>query len=269
MAGAGAGHPQPGAVACRGPPPLAGADGDRQRQDVHGLQPGLPAHPARGREAGAVPRRPQQPGAADAARVPGLHRARRRAQVHRTVQRPATGAIEQHRSGEQGLYLHHPAGLLHAPGRGTGPGDGGGIRLRRGGCTALAADGGVQPELPHRGVRLHHHRRVPPLHLRPVAAGAGVLRRLPHRPHGHAIQADHGLLQPEPGHGIRPSAGGGGRRQRPLQRLSHRNEDHGGGVDHRGRHEGGPARPSYPHTPVGGTGRGPDLYRPASSTATW
>ena len=44
-----------------------------------------------------------------------------------------------------------------------------------------------------------------------------------------------GFLQPEPGHGVQPPAGGRRRRQRPLQCLSHRNEDHGGGVHHRGR----------------------------------
>ena len=39
---------------------------------------------------------------------------------------------------------------------------------------------------------------MPPLHLQPLAAGARILRRLSHRPHRHARDADHRLLQPEP-----------------------------------------------------------------------
>jgi type I restriction enzyme R subunit len=61
----------------------------------------------------------------------------------------------------------------------------------------------------------------PPQHLQPVAPGAGVLRRLPHRPDRHAQQADLRLLQPEPGHGIRPPPGRGRRRERQLRRLPH------------------------------------------------
>ena len=143
------------------------------------------------REASAVPGGPQQPGAPDAAASsrasPCPGDGRKFTELY-NVQLLQSNSIDP---GEQGLHLHHPAGLFHAQGRGTGPGAGGGIRLRRGVGPAIAADGGVQPELPHRGVRLHHHRRVPPLHLRPVAAGAGVLRRLPHRPDRHALQADH------------------------------------------------------------------------------
>ena len=80
-------------------------------------------------------------------------------------------------------------------------------------------------------LRRHLHRRVPPLDLRPVAPGAGVLRRLPDRPDRHARQADLRLLQPEPGHGVRPRAGGGRRRQRRLRRLPHPHRDHRGGLD--------------------------------------
>ena len=54
--GAGASYPQPGAVAGRGTPAFAGADGHRQRQNLHGLQPSLPPHPARRGPPGAVPR---------------------------------------------------------------------------------------------------------------------------------------------------------------------------------------------------------------------
>ena len=48
------------------------------------------------------------------------------------------------------------------------------------GCRPSGAPlpGRVQPGHPHRDVRLHLLRRVPPLDLQPLAAGAGVLRRL-------------------------------------------------------------------------------------------
>ena len=51
----------------------AGADGNRKRQDIHGLQPGVPADQARRSAASVVPCGPQQPGAPDPERVPGLH----------------------------------------------------------------------------------------------------------------------------------------------------------------------------------------------------
>ena len=47
---------------------------------------------------------------------------------------------------------------------------------------------------PARVLRRHLHRRVPPLHLLALAAGAGVLRRLPARPDGHAGQAHLGFF---------------------------------------------------------------------------
>ncbi|MCK7499973.1 MAG: DEAD/DEAH box helicase family protein [Comamonadaceae bacterium] len=65
-------------------------------------------------------------------------------------------------------------------------------------------------------------------HLQPVAPGAGVLRRLPDRPDRHAQQADLRLLQPEPGDGVRPPAGGGRRRERQLRRLPHQDRGHRG-----------------------------------------
>ncbi len=89
------------------------------------------------------------------------------------------------------------------------------------------------PSNPHRDLRHHRHRRMPPLHLQPLGAGAGILRRLSHRPHRHAQQADLRLLQPEPGDGIQPRNGRGRRRQRQLRRLPHPHPDH------RGRLQGG------------------------------
>jgi type I restriction enzyme R subunit len=59
--------------------------------------------------------------------------------------------------------------------------------------------------------------------LRSVAAGARILRRLPHRPHRHTEQADHRLLQPEPRDGIQPRARRRRWRECRLRSLSHQN----------------------------------------------
>ena len=89
-----------------------------------------------------------------------------------------------------------------------------------------AAPGRLQPGHPARVLRRDLHRRVPPLDLLAVAAGAGVLRRLPDRPDRHAGQAHLRLLQPEPGHGVQPRGGRGRRRERGLRGLQHPHEDH-------------------------------------------
>ena len=47
-------------------------------------------------------------------------------------------------------------------------------------------------------------RRVPSLHLQPLAAGARILRRQPYRPYRHALQADLRFLPPKPRDGIQP-----------------------------------------------------------------
>ena len=73
-------------------------------------------------------------------------------------------------------------------------------------CRRSRAPVAYNPAIPDRDLRLHRHRRVPPLHLQPVAPGAGVFRRLHHRPDRHAVQADLWLLQPEPGDGIRATS---------------------------------------------------------------
>jgi type I restriction enzyme, R subunit len=126
----------------------------------------------------------------------------------------------------------------------------------------------LQPRDPDRDFRHHRHRRGAPLHLQPVAPGAGVLRRLPHRPHRHAQQADLRLLQPEPGDGVRPPAGGGRRRERQLRRLPH---PHRG---HRGRQQGGSrllaagAGQAHPRPARLAARRRLRVRRPKSSTAS-
>ena len=69
-------HPQPGKVAGRQSPPVAHPDGHRQRQDVHGRQFLLPAHQVRQGQADPVPGGPQQPGQANAQRVPAVRQPR-------------------------------------------------------------------------------------------------------------------------------------------------------------------------------------------------
>ena len=69
---------EPGAVTGQEQRTLADPDGDRQRQDVHGGECLLPAHQVRRGEAGAVPRGPQQPRAADLPGVPAVRQPRER-----------------------------------------------------------------------------------------------------------------------------------------------------------------------------------------------
>ena len=58
LAGAAKGHQEPGGVSGSGAAAGAGADGNRKRQDLHGLQPGIPLDQARRSAASAVPRGP-------------------------------------------------------------------------------------------------------------------------------------------------------------------------------------------------------------------
>jgi type I restriction enzyme R subunit len=118
------------------------------------------------------------------------------------------------------VHLHHPAHVLSMLKGRELPEGRRAFRGRLERCSPARAHR-LQPGHPDRDLRHHRHRRSPPQHLQPVAPGAGVLRRLPDRPHRHAQQADLRLLQPEPGHGIRPRAGRGRRRQRQLRRLPH------------------------------------------------
>ena len=84
-----------------------------------------------------------------------------------------------------------------------------------------AGGGGLQPEGADRVLRRDHRRRVPPVDLRGVAAGAGVLRRLPGGADGHAGHPDVRVLRPEPGDGVPPRAGGGRPGERGLRRVPH------------------------------------------------
>ena len=142
-----------------------------------------------------------QPGQADPQGVPGLRGARLGPEVHRALQRAAPDP-QPGRPGGERVHRHDPARLLDAARRGRAArGPRRGVRLRAG--PRPAGRGRLQPGAADRGVRRDHRRRVPPLDLRGVAPGARVLRRLPHRAHRHAGQADVRVLQQEPGHGVR------------------------------------------------------------------
>jgi type I restriction enzyme, R subunit len=80
---------------------------------------------------------------------PGLHLA------------PSSGCTRSSRAKtlDEGCRREHPAERMHQP-QGT-------------------AAGGLQPQGPAGILRRGHHRRMPPLHLQPVAAGDRIFRQLP------------------------------------------------------------------------------------------
>ena len=180
--------------------------------------------------AGPVPRRPREPRPADAEGVPAVRHARRRPQVHRALQRAAPRA--RTRSTRSRASTITTIQRLYSMLRGE-------AELDRGARRAVGASSSSPPQpvevdynpaIPIETFDVDHRRRVPPLDLRRLAAGARVLRRLPDRPHRHAGEADVRLLQPEPRDGVRPRAGRRRRRQRRLRRLPDPHRDHRAGL---------------------------------------
>ena len=118
----------------------------------------------------------------------------------------------------------------------------------------------VQPQHPHRDLRRHHHRRVPPLDIQPVEAGAGVLRWLPDRPDRNTFQADLRVLPAEPGHGVQTAS-----RRWPTgvnvdfdtYRIRTQITEQGATVD--AGYSRRPARSVDPQGPLGAAGGGPHL----------
>ena len=132
-----------------------------------------------------------------------------------------------------------------------------------------AGGGGLQPEGAGRVLRRDHRRRVPPLDLRGVAAGAGVLRRVPGGADGHAGHPDVRVLRPEPGDGVPPRAGGGRPGERGLRRVPHPHRDHRDGRHGpRGVRDGVP-RPRDPPAALGEGGRPTSTTTRRSWTAAW
>ena len=102
---------------------------------------------------------------------------------------------------------------------------------------------------------------MPPIHLQPVATGAGLLRRVHCRPYRHALQTDARLLQSEPGDGIHPRRGRCRWGERQLRRVPHPHTDHRKGLNGAGRVLCGQAGPADPEGAMGATRRGPELRR--------
>ena len=154
-----------------------------------------------------------------------------------------------------------PAPLLDAQGRARVHGRGrGGVPVRVHGERLMnePLPSRVQPGLSARVLRRDRDRRVPPLDLLALAAGPGVLRRLPDRPHRDPRKADLRVLQQEPGDGVRPRARRRGRRERGLRGLQHPHEDHqeqGSTIEADARDDG---RLSGSPDPRASAGRAPD-----------
>ena len=104
-----------------------------------------------------------------------------------------------------------------------------------------AAPGRLQHGNPARVLRRDLHRRVPPLHLLAVTAGAGLFRRVLAGPDGDSGESHLRLLQSERRDGISTRAGSGGRGQLRLRGLPDSHEHNGRGLHHRvhARHDGG------------------------------
>ncbi len=117
------------------------------------------------------------------------------------------------------------------------------------------------PRLPIEFFDADLHRRVPPLDLPPLAAGAGVLRRPPDRPDRHAVETDARLLQRQPGDGVPAHAGCRRWGQRGRPGLPHPHADHRARQHGRRRLFRGQARPADPRGALGAVGRGLRLHR--------
>ena len=133
----------------------------------------------RRRTSGPVPGRPGEPRSSDAEGVPAVRHARRRPEVHRAVQRAAPRRRTRS-TRSPGSRSRRSSGCTRCCEGEELPEE---LDERVGvrGRAAGTGRGRLQPGGPDRDVRRDHRRRVPPLDLRRVAAGPGVLRRLPHR----------------------------------------------------------------------------------------
>ena len=93
----------------------------------------------------------------------------------------------------------------------------------------------LQPRIPIETFDSDRHRRVPPLDLRPVAAGARVLRRASSIGLTATPSGTRSASSAEPRRRVPLRAVGGRRRQRRLRRLPHQTEISEQGGDGRGR----------------------------------
>ncbi len=206
-----------GAIACEKQTARPDPHGHRRGQDLHRHHCRLSAAEVRRGQTHPVPGRYPQPRQTGASGVHGLHAAGRRPHLHRAVQRAAP-VLQPHRPTRAGLHQYHPAHVFHPHQYRTGRGQRRHLPRRCRPRPARRTACAIQPVRAGRGVRLHRHRRMPPQHLQPEA-GAGLLRRLPDRPHRHPGQAHLRLLQPERGGRIQLRAIRARWRQRRLRRV--------------------------------------------------
>ena len=183
LARAGRGHPQPRALPRRRPPARPHPDGDR-----------LAARPS-----------PPSPSSTGSSSSPAPAASSSSSTARNLGAQTAEGVPAASRTPDDGrkfteLYnVQHLTSQHHRPRRpgSSSPPSSGSTRCSRASRSSPpdlderspfdAAEplckepraGRLQPGHPHRDLRLHRHRRVPPLDLQPLAAGARVLRRLP------------------------------------------------------------------------------------------
>ena len=135
-------------------------------------------------EADPLPGRPDQPRRAGLRRVPQLRHARRRPQVRRALQHPAP-ALEPASTRPPRSSSRRSSGSTRSctgeeefdealEAESAFERDGGELEIE-------PAAGQLPAEAADRAVRLHLHRRVPPLDLRPLGPGPRLLRRVPGR----------------------------------------------------------------------------------------
>ena len=161
------------------PPARADPDGDRLGQDLHRRERRLPARQARRRAPRPVPRRPRQPRPPDAEGVPGLRDARTTAAsspsstTSSTSPRTAIDPVAR--------VMISTIQRLYSILRGEAELD---PELDEHSAYDVEPDraGRRSPttrRVPIETFDVDHRRRVPPLDLRRLAAGARLLRRLP------------------------------------------------------------------------------------------
>ena len=166
-----------------------------------------------------------------------------RPQVHRALQRPAP-RLERHRPRQPGHHHDDPASLLDRSGASRSSTE----EYRRAlAPTSLVPDEPLpvvyNPSVPIETFDViivdECHRSI----YGALAPGLDYFDAFLDRPDGDAEQADVRVLQPEPGDGVQPRAGGRRRRQRRLRRLPHPHRDHRAAAAHRRRARDGVPRP--------------------------
>ena len=177
----------------------ARADGDRRRQDLHRLHVQPSAARTRRVQAHSLPGRPRQPRAPDARRISRLPA--RRAQAARSPNSTTSSKLGR-RGPRQGCASVVISTIQRVYSMLTGK-----RTCRRKTRRLRRFEGGASEAeriVPYnrvdadRELRPRHHRRMPPLDLRHLAAGARLFRRLHRRPHRDAVTPHARFFRQEP-----------------------------------------------------------------------